>query len=257
MKNFPDTHFAVAALISLGNSSGSGFFYKTVNKAYLVTAKHVLFNDANILRAEEIEIVTQTKESYDESVFRYRIDLQIAQTFVHNVCDVAVIIIADTSVKNGELNYVAGVERIEKGFSRGVLASRENIELLNEVLVSNDVFVSGYPTSLGTNNYKQFDINKPLLRKGIVANIYRESNTIVLDCPVYGGNSGGPVMQPFYDGDNKIHYKIIGVVSQFIPFVQRWRNDRDRIDHIEYLNSGYSVATSMDMVLEIIDKIEN
>src|ERR1035437_6546772 len=44
----PDDNLAYPVLISVGNgSSGSGFFLNTNNAVYLVTSKHVLFNQSN------------------------------------------------------------------------------------------------------------------------------------------------------------------------------------------------------------------
>ena len=87
--------------------------------------------------------------------------------------------------------------------------------------------------------------------------MYSKTKTIILDCPVYGGNSGGPVIQLFRSNNGVDEYKIIGVVSHYIPYVQEWVNSRDKLIHKEYLNSGYSVITSFDPVLELIQEIED
>jgi hypothetical protein len=62
-----------------------------------------------------------------------------------------------------------------------------------DVLISNDVYIFGYPSSVGHSG--QLDHTRPLLRKGIVAGKNEAKNTIILDCPVHQGNSGGLALQ--------------------------------------------------------------
>jgi V8-like Glu-specific endopeptidase len=262
MANIPNIHLALASLISIGKSSGTGFIFRTDTFAYLVTARHVLYQDDGKLRNPEIEVCTPTTNLHDDSTFNYQIDLSIATHIFHKKNDVAIIKIAEVSNirREGEeglvrLTYSKGITRTNQGYSKPTLCRIDKISLLNDVQISGDIYVSGYPTSLGIETNKQFDNTKPLLRKGIVANVYKETQTIILDCPVYGGNSGGPVIQVL-EIDGKKKYRVIGVVSQFIPFVQRWKNERDRITNLEYLNSGYSVATSFDIVIEMVNSIE-
>lgn len=258
MRTLPDGHIAFSVLISFGNSSGSGFLYNSEKNVYLVTAKHVLFDEKINFRSEEIEILCQSTDPSFNS-HRYRLELKKTVIDCHKIADVALVLLGKITERkvNGGITFThaKGIEIIVKGQRNPVLAARENVNLFDDVMISNDVFVFGYPTSLGIQESIQFDLNKPLLRKGIVANTFNSAKTIILDCPVYGGNSGGPVTQVVKE-DGEIKFRLIGVISQFIPFVQRWKNERDRIVHLEYLNSGYSVASSMDFVLEIIEKME-
>lgn len=174
----------------------------------------------------------------------------------HKTSDVAVVHLGARENIDGSNEYKVhfnkGIEIVGKGIFNTVSVNAETAtKLLADVLVSNDVFVYGYPTSLGLKNSPQFDFNKPLLRKGIVANIYPKQGTIILDCPVYYGNSGGPVVEVEYRPTGN-HHHVIGVVSQFIPFVQQWHNPPSGIVNTEFHNSGYSVAVSMDKVFELI-----
>ena len=269
MRKVSDLNLALASLISLQTSSGTGFIYRSDLFLYLVTAKHVLFDEKQDVRVSEIEVCCQTVNIDDDDVVRFSIDMNKAKYKFHKINDVAVIQIAKilkvTKVEpvkrsgSGEtvnITYLKGIVLTEKGRSNASLCSKHNTSVLENVYISNDIYISGYPTSLGIETSKQFDNTKPLLRKGIVANIYKETKTIILDCPVYGGNSGGPVIQVVEDSNNVKKFKVIGVVSQFIPFVQKWKNERDRIIHLEYLNSGYSVASSFDSVIELINSME-
>jgi S1-C subfamily serine protease len=109
--------------------------------------------------------------------------------------------------------------------------------------------VFGYPTSLGLQQSPQLDPLRPLLRKGIVAGTNPATRFLVLDCPVYFGNSGGPVLeldrQPFGTS-----LSIIGVVDQYVPFVQQAGSQTIAMQ-VE-TNSGYSLAIPMDFVLELL-----
>jgi hypothetical protein len=69
---------------------------------------------------------------------------------------------------------------------------------------------------------------------------------IVSHSTVYPGNSGGPVVEtdPQRFG---YHLSVIGVVSEFVPFHDR------ALSFIMDSNSGYSIATPMDFVLDLIN----
>ncbi len=258
MRNIPDKALSISVLISLGNSNGSGFMYQSENFIYLITAKHVLYEESGNLRKNDIVIACQMTDVNDDSITRIEIKLDLIKSVPHRKADIAVIQIGkiiESENHTTKVKYIKGVERLTRGSSKPAVTSRNQIGLIKDVLISNDIYVFGYPTSLGLQNINQFDKNKPLIRKGIIANTNFRTNTIILDCPVYGGNSGGPVLQ-VVDVNGEKEFKLVGVISQYIPYVQIWRNIRERIDHEEHLNSGYSVATSMDPVLELIDKIE-
>lgn len=256
MRNIPIDNLAYSVFISLDNGgSGSGFLLNAEGKLYLVTAKHVIHDNIN-LRGKTIEVTCQTKDIEDDSVTKLSIDFMKAVTHIHPTADVAIIEIGSRKELNNKGQYTIesakGVKNIVTGKSSVVsVNAQESTKLLKDVLISNDVFVYGYPTSLGLRNSPQFDYNKPLLRKGIVSNLYHTQSTIILDCPVYFGNSGGPVVEVEQNG-LEFKHMVIGVVSQFIPFVQQWHNPPTGIINTEFLNSGFSVAVSMDKVFELI-----
>ena len=120
----------------------------------------------------------------------------------------------------------------------------EAVRTYEQVLVGNDAIVYGYPRSLGgLSSDKQFDLDplRPLLRKGLVAGLNETKRTIILDCPAYPGNSGGPAVEIEPDGFQR-KFLVIGVVVEFVP----WRAANFPF------NSGYSVVEPMDGVLELI-----
>lgn len=254
MQVFTENHLKISVLISLGNSSGSGFFIRTDKKVYLVTAKHVLQRDDGTIRALEIEIIYQSINPEIKINGRLRVNLAATKPTFHKTADVALVEIGVVKTTSGikEFKVLEDIEILERSYIKPTIVPATGLKLLSDVVIAADIYVFGYPTSLGLETAKQFDSSKPLLRKGIVANVHFPAKTIILDCPVYGGNSGGPVVQFFKEGENSYAY-IIGVVSQYIPYVQKWRNDRESIVHTEHLNSGYSVASSMDSVLELLE----
>ena len=106
----------------------------------------------------------------------------------------------------------------------------------------------GYPSSIGLKQTPQIDYNKPLLRNGIVAGKNKDRKIIILDAEVYPGNSGGPVIQVTRESLADISYSVIGLVSEFVPFAHKTVSRKDSILN----NSGYSIVTPIDPVLELM-----
>ena len=127
-----------------------------------------------------------------------------------------------------------------------------NIKRFDEVLVSNDIYVFGYPSSIGLKEIPQLDYKKPLLRKGIIAGKNERNNTIILDCPIYYGNSGGPVIEVDEVSAFETKFRLIGVISQIIPFAETWHNTTQQYSYATLSNSGYSVATSTEAIFDLI-----
>lgn len=261
MRIIPEDNLAYPVLIKLGSGgTGSGFSLKTDEKAFLVTAKHVLFNEKGALRSETISLVLQNKDVNDDSTTIYAVDLLKSKLLKHKSADVAVVEIGSIkdNPKTGgfSLVYGEGVEALQQGLTGTIFVNANTAtKELQDVLISNDVFLYGYPGSLGLKDSPQFDYNKPLLRKGVVANVYKAAGTIIIDCPAYYGNSGGPVVEVEIVSTPQglaFSHKVIGVVSQLIPFVEEWENKRSKQVNVEVSNSGYSVAVAMDKVFELI-----
>ena len=107
----------------------------------------------------------------------------------------------------------------------------------------------GYPRSIGLEYSPQFDYDQPLLRNGIVAGTYPERGTIILDGPVYYGNSGGPVVDVVLVTPSVAKVSLIGVITEFIPF----ENKHYRMDDKNSIsNSGYSVCVCMDVFAKLL-----
>ena len=119
------------------------------------------------------------------------------------------------------------------------------------MLVANDVLLFGYPTSLGIQGSPQLDNLRPLLRRGIVAGLNPRVQSIIIDCPSYPGNSGGPVVEA--DRETfRATFSVIGVVSEFVPFAEKSVNYPIPYQNVNISNSGYTIVTPMDFVLELV-----
>ena len=117
------------------------------------------------------------------------------------------------------------------------------------------MFLFGYPTTLTGIIPSVISIiatDEPLLRKGVVAGLSSKSDKIILDCPSYGGNSGGPVVQvdrePFGGG----RFRPIGIVVSFIPYTEIWENRQTGMNHLNLINSGYSIVEPIDAIVLLL-----
>jgi len=261
MRNIPENNLAYPILLFSDNkSSGSGFRLNRNNKVFIVTAKHVLFENGK-QKGTSLEIHCPSGHIDDDSVHIFSIDLNKTPPIPHKDADVCAIFIAITEETEGDekkfgdykTSYIDGVETITKGNSTGIVVNASSAtKLLKDVLISNDIFLYGYPTSLGLNHGLDFDFTKPLLRKGIVSNVNAKNGTIILDCRTDYGNSGGPVIEVSRKEEDEFH-NVIGVVSKFLTLKNEWINTRDNTTHSENINAGYTIVVSMDKVFEITD----
>ena len=109
----------------------------------------------------------------------------------------------------------------------------------------------GYPKSLEVTQFNNFDFNRPLARKGIISGTDYEHNTILIDCPSYGGNSGGPII--IRKGEE---FKMIGIVSSYVPYIDIWMNLTTNIKNVETSNSGLTVVTPFYLIIKDLYKKE-
>lgn len=259
-------YYSVLLSLDEGKSSGSGFRMKYKDHNYLVTARHVLFDEKNELRANNLIVTCQNANDTDNPVI-LGIDLERAFCKFDKVNDVAIIKLGEfkklynheTPLKTDKTNHKRPTALIGEpclseisipNNPRLVSLDKEATRGINEIRIGNDVFLMGYPTSLGMKRNEDFDISKPLLRKGIIAGVHTNKNTFIIDCPTFFGNSGGPVVE--YGEDD--YYRIIGIVSKYIPFVTKWHSSRERITNTELTNSGYTVCVPIQAAFELVDK---
>ena len=225
----PEELLTLPVFISLSNgTSATGFYYNDSTYFYLVTAKHVFFDpQTNQLNSEIADLISYPRDPYKNPYnllkcnLRLLLDSNLVQN--HNRFDIAVALIGRMELIDSitpMVNYNIAITRPNPIASKVVQFGKQDILVSKELPVGTEVHIFGYPTSVGTNNFPQLETGQPLLRRGIVAGKNYKLNTIILDCPVYKGNSGGPVVASLIEGLNT-KFRLIGVVSQFVPFEEK------------------------------------
>jgi hypothetical protein len=258
MRAIPEDNLAYPVLVTLKSGvSGSGFYFNAATKMYLVTARHVIMDDQQRLRSSEAELMSYSKDPNEPITNLLSINLSMLQQAehlrAHQTRDVVAIAIAGITLtpEGKSLDPLPGVDVVRYAPLGIVGVGRDAVKRYADVLVANDVVVFGYPTSIGLKATPQLDLSRPLLRKGIIAGLNDYLQSIILDCPVYPGNSGGPVAELEPVGLSH-RVRIIGVVSEFVPYSESWVNTTHRSTNTTIANSGYSVAVPMDFVVDLL-----
>ncbi len=275
----PDDNLAYPVLITLKFQNGqagfgSGFYFRTTDALYIVTAKHVLFPaPAHALPDAELELLSYSPDLLADHRIVINATLRTLSNGgnikPHPSRDVVVVklgnVVADQppsptspaapiitpqtpGTSNFRVVYLPGISLKESPQSLFVAANRDLIKTYDQVLVGDDVIVYGYPRSLVVmtgDKPSQLDPLRPLLRRGIIAGLNEQNKTIILDCPVYRGNSGGPAVEIERD-DLNLKLRLIGVVVEFVPLAE------GSVDFAVQFNSGYSIVEPMDAVLELV-----
>lgn len=257
-RDMPDDNLAYPVLItSNGNprsSSGTGFYLNEGRATFLVTARHVLFKDSENMLADTILCRSYSKDLSDPTPNVISLNLthlnKLGEVKAHKVYAIAVVRIGRAVEDKVKMNE--GVSSISHARAGIVGVAASSIKIFEKALVGNEVFLFGYPLSLGMKETPVFDYSRPLLRKGILAGKHEARKTLILDLPAYPGNSGGPVLEVETDGPFSKTFRVVGVVTEFIPTVETWTNTPYRYENHTIGNSGYSVAASMDAVLEMV-----
>jgi hypothetical protein len=140
----------------------------------------------------------------------------------------------------------AGLEQL----ALQLVIANDQTKLFKDVPIGNDIYTFGYPSSIGLQGAPQIDQARPLVRRGIVAGKDPNRRMLVLDSPVFKGNSGGPVVER--GSDLGFRPKVIGIAVEFVPFEERWVNNQFGYWNTTISNSGYSIAEPMDSVFEVL-----
>lgn len=265
---------------NLNSIQGTGFFLNTGPIIYLVTARHVLFNEAvslapnqpRPLQCKRAELLSYSKDPNEKQSNHFSLDLQAlseaGKIKAHSSHDVAVLQVATVATppqtpafpsavakppETNTIQMVPGVDLTQSAPSGILGVGLDAVEKLDQVLTPNDIYVLGYPASIGLQQAPQIDYNAPLLRKGIIAGTNGANKTIVLDCLTFHGNSGAPVLEVIHQGSQS-RFRVIGVVSQYVPVSETWFNTTQMDGNVQLYNSGYSIAEPMDAVLELVSQ---
>lgn len=261
-RDIVEYYLTIPVSVALENNQTATGFYIVIDKVvFFVTARHAFLVEAkdNTFNLASNTAVLKSSNFGTDSDAEKIIALDLSKLY-NNGCiiynklfDIAVIKIADF-IDETEFKGVEGVV-IKQTPGPFNLTTLDYIKKYEETLIGNEVFVFGYPTTLGIQEVPQIDFSKPLVRKGIIAGKNEKTRTIILDCPVDFGNSGSPVLEckPVYEGSNLIkECWLIGIVTKFVPFVEETVNMRYKYSNYTLNNSGYSVITPIDIVLEMV-----
>ena len=263
-RSIPDDNLAYPVLIQFPDELASGFYLNSGHSMYLVTAKHVVFGPpTNHTNGGAMLLLSYSRDPKESGSNVIRVDMaalsQSGEIKGHPVADVAVVRIADVLISAPDKDHpgaqtlrpISGVTASTMTSSGLLSLGMDAIKKYDDVLVANEVLLFGYPTSLGIRESLQLDPLRPLLRRGIVAGLNPNAKSIIIDCPSYPGNSGGPVVE----ADRSTFgakFNAIGVVSQFVPFEEKSVNYPITYQNVNIRNSGYTVVTPMDFVLELV-----
>lgn len=264
---------SLAALVKVGNSFGSGIYIHINTEVYFATARHVLFNEmlnsqteekGFALKSKEINIKSYPKNSSFQSFEEIQVDLTSLSHSKHlslnSTHDLAIFKVGDF-IKN-KLLLTKGITKISGTLSLNI-ASQNLVKPVSQISVGEEIYVIGFPKALALTNSHLYNYDKPLVRKGIISGI-NPNQTIVIDCAVYGGNSGGPVfiaekIITQAQGSFKIknHRYLAGIVSKYIPLLnttaQKIRSNTSSSVHFE--NSGYGIIVAFEEIMNEINRL--
>lgn len=248
VRAIPDDNLAYPVLVKHeSGETGSGFYINSGSEIFLVTARHVLTKEplgtVPELVSHKATLLSFGKDPSDPNKNIFLLDLDILardnQIRYHLKQDVAIVRMGVLDVaKPTETKWhpITGVTvQSQHGIVWLDVNNINNFKRFANVLVANEVFLFGYPTCLGIPGY-----DRPLLRKGIISGMNRNMQTIILDCPAYPGNSGGPVTE-VDRANSQLVFPVIGIMTDFVPVAMTQGN------------SGYSRIVPMDFVLELLD----
>jgi hypothetical protein len=252
------------ALIVHDRGTGSGCFLRLSNSVYLITAKHVLFAEPEGTNAPALlssgAVVKAYSQAGTTNVSSRDFAINLAQLSsageIHYSTNRDVVLVRVEQCISNDVNVVIPLPGVQWLSQEGGLniRSTEFVCRMNDVDVGAEVYMFGYPISLTAPISGIFDPSEPLLRQGIVAGVNVARKTIIIDCPSYFGNSGGPVIQVDHPEFGATRFRIIGLVSGFVPFQEEWENKTMRYSHVIKSNSGYTVIEPIDIALDLVWK---
>jgi hypothetical protein len=250
------TSFPVQLFLHNGpitNATGSGVYFLRGTNVYLATAKHVLFNQQDQFHASELACVSYPARRKETNNSLLNIDLRVIGLggnvrYATNGHDVAALRIG--KVNHPHVEFSTGVTLVPQDASSPMFLSDAWCQLFDDVEPGTPVFVFGFPQSLGIPTRPQFDSHRPLLRGGIVAGTFPARKTFVVDAAVYPGNSGGPVVAVIDEAFTR-RFFLVGIVTEFVPAVEIWKNEMFQYQNLTMSNSGYSVVEPIDFLMEI------
>ena len=232
-----DVSFATFLSVNFGDSVGSGFRIRHNNHSYIITAKHVIYNNDTLL--SDLYIKSQNYFGKLDDAYSAKVNLSEANVYMFGNSDIVLVKLDEQSEFH-----------IESEGTNIISATLVDLLNLEDIKLAANILFIGFPSSLTVDKF--YEVDRPLLRTGIVAGINLTNRTFVVDSLAFYGVSGGPIVQ--INHDNTI--QIIGIVSRYVPFITEWRNKHERaFSRQDFFNSGYAVCEPLDNIINIINTI--
>ena len=240
--------------------SSSGVIVADSSYLYLVTARHCLLNEVKnriSLVDSSALLIYYVGDPYSSKPDSIMINLSKASKqgdlLFDPVNDIGILVIAKingyTASGGPKFTYQSSTNKLTKMASGGI--SKDLCLEFNKVDVGDDCLILGYPASLQANSTNDFDFNRPLLRKGAISGKDKLKGTIIVDCPSYQGNSGGPVFSSsVYEQSN---IGLIGIVSRSILQAEQLESSYYKTTvSVNFSNSGYTVIIPIEYALTLM-----
>lgn len=255
-----DPRIRASSLIIQSNfGSGSGFLLRdtSTNYLYIVTAQHVIIANTQQNGVPDSILITGYRDNVDiDSIYQFKISIiesvKSGSLLLDSKNDIAIIRFAKLVAKGeyATVQYPSFVKKLTKETKIESWPMDLSVSI-EDISPGADLFVIGFPQSLGLQG--NFDMNRPLMRKGIIAGKDLKLNRIIGDGAVYFGNSGGIAVAIDFR-NNQFELKLAGLVSQYIPFDESLYDKRGNQRSIDYRNSGYSVIIPSNSIISLIKK---
>lgn len=267
----PEETITGSCLVQIGGSFGSGFFAEDSSEIFFITARHVIINQLQDHRTKkneykfksqvaEIQWYARQVEKSDANIMRINLEgiyksgsLKFGEGDAGDYLIMRIGVVVSKG-NYSEIQYSEFVER-QGPSSRLDGYPLKGIKKLDNIKVGDDILMIGYPKSLGLKPIPQYDFNRPLVRKGSIAGKNSSLENIIIDCPSFGGNSGGAIFVVTIENILTVNYYLVGIVSAFIPYEEVWVNENYGIKNTEISNSGYSVVIPVEKAINRIAEI--
>jgi hypothetical protein len=247
-----------AVLAQFTNSSGSGFYIRDSTDVYFATARHVVLNpNTNIPYGDSLTLISYREDVENDDKIVLKVSIKSALSSGNLKFDPATDILI---IKIATLHFInssgfASVNYMPFCFRSGTSSrinswSIENILKFESIEAGREIYIIGYPQSLGLQG--KFDLDRPLYRRGIIAGKDKKFHRIIGDAAVYFGNSGGMVLELYYDKNGAPSMQLIGLVSEYIPFNDRLFDLQGNLRNVDLKNSGYSVIVPADEIIDMV-----
>lgn len=252
---------ASSVIINSNLGMGTGFFLIDTSSKYLylATASHVLITPSGISHLPDTIFITGYRENVDtDTTYKFYVSLteciKSGNFKYDQKNDVAIIRFAKTTLKGKSLlnQYPTFVGKLSKETKIESWPTHLSVPI-EDIIPGSDLFIIGFPQSLGLKG--NFDMNRPLMRKGIIAGKDLIKNRIIGDGAVYFGNSGGIAVVGQFK-NNHFQLSLAGLISEFVSFDDILYDNRRIPRSVDYKNSGYSVIIPSNSILSLIEQFQ-